>query len=111
MKKLFTTLLAAASLLTGAPGLAVAAAQSPAPASAAAVSPQERANLIQLGAAAPSLLQQRAGDAVLIVGDEGRGRGRWRDRDDYGYYGFGIGSLILTALIVSIVIISQQPYQ
>jgi hypothetical protein len=109
MNKMVTALLVAGSLLTGAPGLASAAAP-PNPATAA-VSPEERANLIQLGAAAPSLLQQRAGDAVLIVGDEGRGRGRWRDGGDYGYYGFGIGSLVLTALIVSIIIVSQQPYQ
>jgi hypothetical protein len=110
MKKMLTTLLAAGSLLAGAPGLA-RAVDRPLPAAAAAASPEDRANLIQLGAAAPSLLQQSAGDAVLIVADGGRGRGRWRGDDDYGYYGYGIGSLVLTALIVSIIIISQQPYQ
>jgi|GEM_PF-7018890 hypothetical protein len=104
MKRTLTSMLVAASLLAGAPGLSSAA---PAPA-AAAMSPESRADLFRLGAASPSLLQQRAGDAVLIV--DGPGRGRWHDGYD-GYYSYGIGTLILTALIVGLVIASQQPYE
>ncbi|HXC65756.1 MAG TPA: hypothetical protein VNZ67_15480 [bacterium] len=106
MKKMLTTLLIVGSLLTGVPGLSQAAP--PAPAAANTLSPQDRADLLRLDSAAPSLLQQRAGDAVLVVSD--RGRGRWHDGYD-GYYGYGIGSLILTAIIVSVIIVSQQPYR
>ena len=106
MKRTLTTLLVAASLLTGAPGLAQAAPP-PAPASAT-LSPQDRADLFRLGAASPSLLHQSAGDGILVVEDQGR-RPR---RDGYGYgygYGYGIGSLILTALIVGVIVAGQQP--
>jgi hypothetical protein len=105
MKRMLTSMLVGASLLAGAPGLANAA-----PAPAAAMSPESRADLFRLGAASPSLLQQRAGDAVLIVDGPERGRGRWHDGYD-GYYSYGIGTLILTALIVGLVIASQQPYE
>jgi hypothetical protein len=108
MKKTLYALLTAASLVAIAPGWAVAAPPANPTAAAAALSPADRADLFRLGASPASLLQQSAGDAVLIVGDGGHRR--WHDGYGY-YYGYGFGSLILTAVIVSVIIISQAPYR
>ena len=83
-------------LLAGTPLLAAA----PAPPQAIPLGIQERADLSLLSAQNAWLLKQRAGELVMV--EEEEGGPRWRRG-----YSYGLGSLVLTALIVTLVVLSQ----
>ena len=98
MKNLAAYPLILALLLASSPARAAA----PAPAIAVALSPQERADLSLQASLNPWLQKQSAGELVLVEQD----RRHW-----HRGYSYGLGGLILTALIVTLIVVGQPDYR
>jgi hypothetical protein len=118
MKSMLIYFLVACSAILSSPALSWAQAQSalaagsgaqPAPLAdkAAPASPEEAAQLAQLGAKDPGLLAQSAGERVVVVERERGccwGGGWWGPRR-----GPSIGAVILTVALVVLIVVAAQP--
>jgi hypothetical protein len=93
MKTTLTTVWLLCSMMLGLPSFSWAQAQATAP----PLSPSEIASLSSLNANDPSLLGQSAGERVVVV-----------ERGRYGP-GFGVGLVILTAVIVTLIVVGTGP--
>jgi hypothetical protein len=116
MKSKIIHLMLIGSFLAGMPRLLLSAG--PAPSLLAMSAPDalpspalpgadEGAQLKQLGAQVPSLLQQSAGERVLVIEDRhDRHWGYWGPRRRNGVI---IACIVLTAIVVTLIVVGAQP--
>jgi hypothetical protein len=102
MRTMIVYLLVACAAIFGGPGLSWAQAPAQTAAAPAPASPEEQAQLAQLGSQDASLLQQSAGERVVVVE---RGP-RWRGPG----YGYGPGAFVLTVVLLTLlIVVAAQP--